>query len=208
MARRVAVLAAAALGAVACAKPKADPNVPPPTIPLPTAVLAGQRVTLYPLTLVAAVEELQWNLALGSRAARLATADSLLAEYLKERAPEATWVLPDELRRHARQAPGMLGDPDQMGTAVLRDPKMEEVPDPLRSQMRNLTGVAGDRWALAPASLVFTRTPEQLGRAELSIVLIDVRNGLVRWRTVATGEGSEPWAALRVALGKLLPINP
>ena len=72
----------------------------------------------------------------------------------------------------------------------------------------DLTGVAGGRYALVPASLVFTVTEEGRGRAELTLVIVDVRTGLVGWRTVAHADGDDPWLALRAALKTLTPGLP
>jgi hypothetical protein len=44
--------------------------------------------------------------------------------------------------------------------------------------------------------------------AELSIVLIDTRVGKVGWRTVARGEGDDPWTALTRAVKSLSPGLP
>ena len=68
----------------------------------------------------------------------LARADSIVGALLTERSPEVLWILPPALRHAAAQAPGMLADPDRIGTALLRGPKVEAIPDPLRSQMRQL----------------------------------------------------------------------
>src|SRR5205807_4831056 len=77
----------------------------------------------------------------------------------RERTPEVSWVLPDALRRAARRAPGIAPDPDQMGSAVLRAPDVEIVPDPLRSELRTLVALGGNggRYALVPAALVYRR---------------------------------------------------
>lgn len=216
---------AAAATLLGCGGHKAD-LVPEPTAPLPTAGLAAQQVSLLPLTLVAAEDSLHWEALLGGRRAALARADSVLGTLLQARAPEVTWVLPDELRRAARRAPGIAPNPDQMGTAILlrrtkQDPEM--VPDPLRNELRTLTALAGSgggRYALVPAGLVYRRTVEQsngrtvtpgpLGRAtaELTVVMVDVRTGRVGFRTVARGEGDDPWTALTRAVKSLTPGLP
>src|SRR5438034_1071684 len=117
---------------------------PEPTAPLPTAGIASQQVSVLPLTLLAAEDSLHWENALGQRRAGLAKADSVFGALLQARAPEVSWVLPDELRRAARRAPGIAPDPDQMGTAILlRGGKLEVVPDPLRSELRTLAALAG-----------------------------------------------------------------
>lgn len=208
---RVSIFAAAALVLACGGKPTSDDRQAPepePTLPLPTAGIAGQRVGVYPVTLMTAAEELGWQEHLAARREALDRADSIIGALLTERSPEVTWVLPSELRRAAARAPGMLANPDQMGTAILRAPGMEQIPDPLRSQMRSLNGVAADRYALVPAALVFTRTPEGRGQAELTLVMADVRSGLLPWRTVARGQGDDPWDALRVAFKTLTPGLP
>jgi hypothetical protein len=181
---------------------------PAPALPLPTAGIAGQQVSVYPVTLVSAEEQLGWQPYLADRRAALDRADSIIGSMLVERSPEVTWVLPAALRRAAERAPAMLTSPDQMGTALLRSPEAEGIPDPLRSQMRALNGVTADRYALVPAALLFRQTAEGEGRAELTLVMADVRTGRVGWRTVAHGTGADPWEALRVAFKTLTPGLP
>lgn len=208
-ARRLAVAAAFALAACGAggAGEQASPETAP-TTPLPTAGISGARVAVYPVTLLAADEGLGWQSHLADRRAALDHADSIIGALLVERSPEVEWVLPSALRRAARQAPGMLADPDRMATALLRASELKQIPDPLRSQMRSLNGVAGDRYALVPAALLFRPDSAGRGRAELTLVLADVRTGLLGWRTVARGSGSDPWEALRVAFKTLTPGLP
>jgi hypothetical protein len=183
--------------------------IPAPTAPLPTAGLAGQKVVVYPLTLVAADERLEWSAALTPRRAALDHADSLLAETLTGRAPEVTWILPPALRQVARRSAPVTISPDQTPTSLLRSAGLKQLPDPLWSQMRNLVAVAGDRYALIPASLVFVPAPEgNGGRTELTLVLADVRTGAVSWRTVANAVAGDPWEGLARALKALTPWLP
>lgn len=192
-------------------KSSQDP-VPLPTAPLPTAGLAGQRVALTPLALVAAEDSLHWDGLIGDRRATLDKSDSVIATLLTARAPEVTWVGPAELRHTARRAPGIAADPDQMGTPFLRAEKIVVVPDPLRYQLRTLLGLVGGRFAIVPTGLVFRQTagrPDgRTATAELSIVLIDTRVGRIGWRTVARGDGDDPWTALTRAVKSLTPGLP
>jgi len=213
---------AGAAALAGCGRPHA--GTPSPTAPLPTAGIAAQSVSVLPLTLLGVDESLHWAASLGDRRAALAKADSVLGTLLKARAPEVTWVLPDELRRAARRAPGIAPDPDQMGTAVLfRAVKVEVVPDPLRGELRTLTALAGSgggRYALVPAGLVFRPSeralpegpaapgPHGAGTAELTVVMVDARTGHIGFRTVARGEGDDPWAALTRAVKSLTPGLP
>jgi len=206
----VAVLVAVACGG---AKPKPDQQpVPAATRPLPLAGLASTKVPVLPLTLIGADETLGWPQFANQRAA-LASADSVIGTLLPARAPEVTWVLPDELRRQARRSPTFATNPDQMGTAILRAERMEIVPDPLRSELRALVAIADARFALAPAQLVFKRSitpgsPPGTGTAELTVVIVDGRLGQVGWRTVARGDGPDPWTALTRAVKALTPGLP
>ena len=202
------IAAALLVATAACGGSDPETEVPPRAAPIPTAGLAGQRVTVYPLTLVVDDPDLGWAERVGARTDALTRADSMLAAFLTERVPEVTWVLPDELRRAAGRAPGMLPDPDKLSTAILRAGEQRQIPDPLRSQMRNLTGMAGDRYAFVPAALVFVAGDTLAGRAELTVAVADVRMGLVQWRTVTRAEGDDPWTALQRALAQLVPDLP
>lgn len=200
------------LATAACGGKKADrAPTPTPTAPLPTAGLAGQRVSLLPLTLAAAEDTLHWEAVIADRRATLDRSDSIIGTLLATRAPEVSWIGPADLRRAARRAAGIAADPDQMGTAFLRGTTVIYVPDPLRYQLRTLVGLAGGRYALVPAGLVFRHAPGSapgVATAELSVVLVDTRVGRVGWRTIARGEGEDPWTALARAVKSLTPGLP
>ncbi len=203
----VAIAFAASVGC-ASAQQRADKMPPAPTVP--TEALAGQQVAVLPLTLLAADSALQSDTLYASyrdRRAALTWADSVIGDAFTGRAPEVRWVLPPALRKLARRSPGIVGDPDQMGQAVLRAPKLREVPDPLRSSLRNLMAVAGGRVAMVPAALAFGRQADGRIRADLSLVAADTRSGRVLWRTLAVGQGAAPEAALEAALAAVLPVD-
>ena len=188
---------------------KPAPENLPPTAPLPTAGLAGQRVALTPLTLVGAEDTLHLEALIADRRATLNKSDSIIGALLAARAPEVTWVGPEELRHTARRAPGVATDPDQMGTAFLRAERLIDVPDPLRYQLRTLVGLAGGRYAMVPGGLVFRRRPGRTDvTAELSLVMVDTRVGKVGWRTVARADADDPWTALTKAVKNLTPGLP
>ena len=205
-----------ALLSISCAagaqQPAASPAPPPgPTAaPVPVEGLAGQNVAVMPITLVAADPALQSDTIYApyrDRRTTLLWADSLIGEAFTGRAPEVRWVLPPELRKVARRSPGIVSDPDQMGQAMLRSPKMREVPDPLRSSLRNLMAVVGGRMVMVPASLGFGRQADGRLRADLSLVVADTRNGKVLWRSQAAGSGADPREALDAALAAVLPLD-
>lgn len=183
---------------------------PPPVLPVPTAALVGQNVALMPITLVAPDPALQSDTIYApyrDRRTALLWADSLIGDAFTGRAPEVRWVLPAELRKVARRSPGIVGDPDQMGQAALRSPKLREIPDPLRSSLRNLMAVVGGRAVMVPASIGFGRQADGRVRADLSLAVADTRTGKVLWRSLATGSGANPREALDAALAAVLPLD-
>jgi hypothetical protein len=181
-----------------------------PALPVPSQGLAGQQVALVPLTLVATDPAFQSDTlfdAYRDRRATLTWADSLIGDAFVGRAPEVKWVLAPALRKIARRAPGIVGDPDQMGQAMLRAPKLRDVPDPLRASLRNLMAVVGGRVAMVPAALGFRPDTSGRVRAELSLVAADTRSGKIVWRSLALGVGATPAAALTAALDGILPLE-
>jgi hypothetical protein len=190
--------------------PATPPAPSPPQVqPVPTAAFVGQNVALMPITLVAPDPALQADTVYApyrDRRTTLQWADSLIGDAFTGRAPEVHWVLPAELRKVARRSPGIVGDPDQMGQAALRSPKLREVPDPLRSSLRNLMAVVGGRVAMVPASIGFGRQADGQIRADLSLAAADTRTGKVLWRSVAVGSGANPREALNAALAAVLPL--
>jgi hypothetical protein len=107
----------------------------------------------------------------------------------------------------ARRAAGFVPDPDDMGQAILRAPKLNVIPDPLRSSLRSLLAIADGRLALVPAALGFGPEPDGQIRADLSLVVGDVRTGKVMWRSLASGRGKTPDEALTAALAAVLPFS-
>ena len=195
------------------------PPTPLPTAPIPATVLAGQRVMLLPPTLALADEALGWGDRFPDRRGTLQRTDSVMGALLTERTPEVTWVRSAELRRAVQLSAGMAGDPEQLPLSILRNPEIIELPDPLRSQLRNLAAVSRSRFGLAPAALIWVPADTAAamravvqgsgaGTAELTLVLFDVRLGQVVYRTVARGAGDDPWTALTRAVKAATPGLP
>ena len=181
-----------------------------PAAPVPTGSFAGQTVAVIPITLVVADPALQSDTlfaAYHDRRATLLWADSLIGDAFVGRAPEVHWVLPPALRKMARRAPGLVGDPDQMGQAVMRSHDLKVLPDPLRSSLRNLVALTDGRVIMIPAALGFGLDTVRAVHADLSLVAADARSGKVLWRGQAIGSGPTPSAALQTALTAALPLD-
>ena len=198
------------LAAPSCARAQTESEPKPlaPVAMLSTQALAGKTVAVLPITLVVADPSIESDTGYAGyrdRRAALHRTDSLISEALLGRGPEVHWVLPPELRKIARRAAGFVPEPDEMGQAVLRSPKMTTIPDPLRSSLRSLLAIADGRIALVPAALGFGPEPDGRIRADLSLVLGDVRTGKILWRSLALGRGKSPDEALNAALAAVLP---
>jgi hypothetical protein len=174
--------------------------------PLVTTALAGQTITVVPLSLLAVDSATEADAAFADHVRAERWVDSLLGKALDERAPEVVWKLPPELRKIALRAPGIAPDPDRMGQGMMRDPGLQVVPDPFRSALRNLTALAGGRYALVPAAAVFYRGADGTETAELMLVMADSREATVLWRSRAVGQGAGPRAALEAAIDHVLPV--
>lgn len=193
-------------GAKSGPSPQKDQTLPP-AIPLVTTPFAGQTIAVTPLTLLVAADTLPRIRPLNDRTTVLAWADSIIGEALTIRGADVKWVLPPELRKVARRSPTVAPDPDKMGQAALREPDLEEVPDPFRSYVRNLVALINGRYALVPAALSFTPAPDGRIRAELALALADSRSNKIPWQTVAWADGKTPEAALVAALETVLPLG-
>jgi hypothetical protein len=190
-------------------QPQPQQPLPPVKI-LPSEALAGKKVGVLPLTLLVVDPTIQSDPIFSEykdRRSGLHRADSLISEALLVRGPEVRWILPPELRKMSRRAAGFVPDPDEMGQAVLRAPKLENIPDPLRSSLRSLLAIADGRLALVPAALGFGPEPDGQIRADLSLVIGDARTGKVIWRSLALGRGKTPDEALNAALAAVLPLG-
>lgn len=196
------------MAAILSAAPAAAQQKPPKgqNVALMTTSIAGQPVAVLPLTMVLADRRVPGTGSSAARAMLAHWADSLLADALTERAAEVSWILPPALRVATRRAAGMMPNPDQMGQSVMRSPNLKEVPDPLRSYLRQLLGMAGGaRYAFIPAAL--TIVPLGVNGDSLSVslsaVLADGRFGKVVWRTLAVGQGENADEAYRAALNTM-----
>jgi hypothetical protein len=205
--RAIALLACLIAPAAAAQQKPPKPKVP--AIALSTAGLAGQGVVVLPLTMVVGDPQVPGTSGPKARAALLQWGDSLLGDALAERAPEVSWMLPPVLRHNAQRAVGLVPSPDRMGQSVMRSPNLKEVPDPLRSYLRQLLALSGGvRFAFIPAALYLSPAGTDSLNVQLSAVLADGRLGRVVWRTLAVGRGETAEQAYRAALATLFAPDP
>jgi hypothetical protein len=207
--RRVLLLALLVPGILPAQKAPSKPQkAAAAAIGLSTAGLAGQMVTVLPLTMVVSDPRVPGTAGPKARAGILRWADSLFNDALLERAPEVDWVFPPALRRATTRSGGLLPSPDRMGQSVMRSSNLKETPDPLRGYVRQLVALAGGaRFALIPAAMWITPTQSDTLVVELSAVLTDARTGRVMWRTLAAGKGETMADAYHAALATILAAD-
>lgn len=178
-----------------------------PTVPLAVNALGGIRIPVFPINNIVLQPGSGWDSLLTPRRAAMRKVDSILLAGVQQYGPDVLWVNQDAVRRAAEQAPGMLTNPDQLSTAQLKRYALTTIPEPVRAQLRQLTGVAaGGRYALVPAELVLGRDPaNKRAVADFTVILADVRAGAIGWSNTLRGTGLTPWEAVSVAVRLMFP---
>ncbi len=190
----------------------ADPKDKFANLALNTGALGSQKVLVLPMgaVLVAAgairdtADDRRWRHPVRGPLA----ADSALERALALRAPEVQWVMPDEARRLAKRAAGLVPPAERLGQVMLLRNGNKTLPDPLRAHLRTLATMGGGRYALIPGGLVFRADSSGQVKAMLTLVAGDPRTGDVLFRTNAYGRGATADAALQSALDATLPPEP
>jgi hypothetical protein len=203
--RRVALFVLVLLAAGGSALPaQGSPAKPPKPLPAPALMLApivGQPIPILPIAYVVADTGIAMP---ATRVAQLAWADSMIDEQLEARGSEANWLVPADLRKVARRAPGMITDPDHMSQSVMRFTNLKKVPDPLLANMRALVAMTNSRFVMIPASLRISGRPGAV-HIELTLVLADARSGAIAWRSSPMADAATPAAAIAAAIAAILP---
>lgn len=187
-----------------CAHAQSTPK-PPKPLPAPGLMLApisGQPIPVLPVTYVVADSGVP-GLPI-TRLAQLAWADSVFADAIQAHGPEATWVLPPELRRIARRGAGVVADPDKMTQAVMRFSNVKKTPDPLLSNLRGLIAMTNSRFVMIPAMFRITKTADGV-QVESTLVLVDGRSGEISWRSNPVATAATAGAALAATIARILP---
>lgn len=206
LAGATALAGAGGLEAQSSAPPKSNGGVKmPPPIAMNVLSIAGQVVGVLPSTLVVARDSLAGKAPFTDRKSSTHWVDSMLGEGMMMRAPEVNWKLPAQMRSLAQRAPGIAADPDYMGQAVLRDPQITKVPDPMISNLRTLMAIAGGRFVFVPAALSFQHDSTGAVEARANFVGVDTRMGDVIFHSYIIASGATPTEAFDAVLAVLFP---
>jgi hypothetical protein len=179
---------------------------------LAIGALGSQKVLVLPFAAVLVTDSAMTDTAAMRRwrdpVQGQAMADAAFTQALSIRAPEVSWILPDETRRMVKRAAGLLPEAERLGQVMLLRNGAKTLPDPLRAHLRTLSAMGGGRYALVPGGLVFRADTAGTTRVVMTLVVGDPRTGDVLWRTHAYGRGRTAEAALRAALDVTLPPEP
>jgi hypothetical protein len=174
--------------------------------PLPVAALEGGSALLLPVgVLVLGDTAVQSADLVRQRYALMDTAAAALDTTLRRGARSVRWLGLVEQQRALRMAPMLGVDPQRLETSSLLGRKVEQMADPLWSDVRTLMAFIGARNAVAPAGVKL----EYGGGAYTAsyvLVLVDARTGKVLWRGRSDGRAAAtPGAALLSAASAAIP---
>jgi hypothetical protein len=181
------VLAALLLAGSACAgqSQQQQEQQPTPTrIDHPLAVFAGRPMVVLPTRFVRDGDPMGWAAAIPSAREFLASVDAEIGFALKERDLGSNWIMPEALVRSARRNAAFVADPHTLAAERLRPPirrKIEQLPEPLASQLRSLVALNDARYVLYPLEVRFEPADEGKGRAVLNVLVLDARLSTVMW---------------------------
>jgi hypothetical protein len=148
----------------------------------PLERMAGQEVLVLPVQYLSFIDSLGWQQAVPSKSAYLASLDTVIASTLTARGLGQAWTFGPEVTRAARLNSIIMPDARSLSAEWLRGRLLPDqtVRDPLASQVRNLVGLKGSRYAVLPVEMRF-EGKGGTGVAILRLVMIDSRLAQVRW---------------------------
>ena len=216
-ARRAACLAATVLGASCASSPPqgtaSRPLNPAATLNDTAAMLdaarplgpfASRSLAVTPAQHMVTGDSLGFAAQLGDRAAVLARVDDEIEFALAARQTAKQWQGAKVIARRMRNGGPYGVDAFDLGTAILRDPRLnvsQALLDPLASNLRNLIALSTEsRYVLVPYELSFAG-PKGAGRAILKLALIDARAARLVWLGVVV---SDPAAKASLGLAASL----
>lgn len=178
---RLPILAAVVALSVACAAKPPQTTAPPVATP-PLERMAGTEMVVFPVQYFSATDTLGWQAQIPNRADFLAALDDQIEAALTKRGVGQTWTFGREIARASKVNSMVMRDARALSAEWMRGRIMVDDPirDPLRSQIRGLVGLKGQRYALLPVELKLENRGG-MGVAKLRVVMIDSRMAMIRW---------------------------
>lgn len=132
--------------------------------------------------------------------------DSAIGATFARIVPDSPWLDANTIRARA-EANRSLPHPDSMPWHLLPLKAAETVPAVLMSQIRAVAKIHPARYHLVPGRVTYRATQSGRARAEVSLVMIDVKIGWVLWRSDFAGEADTELNAVAVGLRKLANVH-
>jgi hypothetical protein len=164
----------------------------------PLERMAGQQIIVFPVQYLSSIDSLGWQRQIPDRAAYLANLDDEIETVFSRRGLDKAWTFGREVTQASKLNSILMTDARSLSVEWLRGRVLPEttVRDPLATQVRNLVGLKGSRYALLPVELRFEKRGGT-GVAILRVVMIDARLAQIRW----VGEvASDPMGTFSPAL--------
>jgi hypothetical protein len=148
----------------------------------PLERMAGQQIVVFPVQYLSSIDSLGWQRQIPDRAAYLANLDDEIEAVFSRRGLDKAWTFGREVERASKLNSILMTDARSLSAEWLRGRVLPEttVRDPLATQVRNLVGLKGSRYALLPVELRF-ESHGGTGVAILRVVMIDARLAQIRW---------------------------
>jgi hypothetical protein len=157
-------------------------------------MLSGRTVLVLPVQYVRRVPG-GWVGGAANEGEAARQADTELSFALSERGGRAVWVTADQQVRTLRRRPSIDVDPNALSADEARreGAELEDVKDPLRSEIRMLAALFDCRYAILPLEIGYEFDEEsQTGSLGIVTLLIDVRRARVLWGGVIADTSDQP----------------
>lgn len=179
----------------ACALAMACAGGPAETVPSAGfGMLRGEAVLILPVQYVQRVPG-GWIGGASNEADAARLADTELAFALSERGGRAVWVMPEQQIRTLQRRPSIDVDPEALSADEARREgvDLEDVKDPLRSEIRMLAALFDCRYAILPLEVAYRFDDKsQVGYLGIMTLLVDVRRARVLWSGVIAESSEQP----------------
>ncbi len=160
-------------------------------------MLSGRTVLILPVQYVQRVPG-GWVGGASNEREAARQADTELTFALSERGGRAVWVTPDQQVATLKRRPSIEADPYALSADEARreGSDLEDVKDPLRSEIRMLAALFDCRYAILPLEIGYEFDEEtQSGQLGILTLLVDVRRAQVLWGGVIAGASDQPPAS-------------
>ena len=113
--------------------------------------------------------------------------DAELAFGLSDRTQEVTWVFAQEVDEALSRAPAVDAATSGLSVGQFLRSEVRRIGDPLFGQLRRMAALVDAEGALIPVQVALVSDAGKDPKIQLSVALIEVRTGRVRWFGIVEG---------------------